>query len=178
MSANGNVRRADNTRSNWETPPELFELLRVKYNFNLDLAASETNHLADNWKSGEDNCSGYCIPTCGLHSEISHTRIFCNPPYGDNIGTWIRRFAQLGRDWKQVVALVPANTDTRWFAQMADSASEIHLLTGRVQFLVNGERIRDANGKLTGNTGGSLVAIWHPGPRKNGCRFGVWDWKQ
>jgi hypothetical protein len=68
-----------------------------------------------------------------------------------------------------VGALLPANTDTRWFRWVVETCNELRLLYGRVNF----------DGSTSGNTGGSMVAIWRPErPRQGGPRWCLWDWRK
>lgn len=59
---------------------------------------------------------------------------FLNPPYGRVIGSW----TALAKHWgqkMQVVCLVPARTDTRWFWETClEGAKQIRLLRGRLRF--------------------------------------------
>ena len=53
-----------------------------------------------------------------------------------------------------VVALINANTDTKWFAEAARTANEIRLITGRVGF------VKPSGEKANGNTKGQCLIIW------------------
>lgn len=54
-----------------------------------------------------------------------------NPPYGRNIGLWVRKAATCGAT---VVCLLPARTDTRWFHKYIYHKAEIRFLRGRLKF--------------------------------------------
>lgn len=41
--------------------------------------------------------------------------VFCNPPYGRALGAWARRLAAHAAAGGELVALVPARLDTRWW---------------------------------------------------------------
>lgn len=56
-------------------------------------------------------------------------RVFVNPPYGRDIGRWMTKCLETRAD---VVALIPARTDTRWFPWHAD---RIAFWKGRLTFL-------------------------------------------
>ena len=60
-------------------------------------------------------------------------RVFCNPPYGRNIGDWIRKASQeASKPDTLVVLLVPARTDTRWFQNHILHRAEVRFLPGRL----------------------------------------------
>ena len=61
-------------------------------------------------------------------------RVYCNPPYGRSIGLWIDRaiYHYVEGLCEQIVLLVPARTDTRWFRQLAPYPK--CFLQGRLKF--------------------------------------------
>lgn len=66
--------------------------------------------------------------------------VFCNPPYGRNIGDWIRKASQeASKPDTLVVLLVPARTDTRWFQNHILHRAEVRFLPGRLKYEVNGQ---------------------------------------
>jgi len=67
--------------------------------------------------------------------EIAWTgqRVFCNPPYGRQLGTWLAK----GQEADVAVFLVPARTDTGWFHDYALKAAEIRFFRGRLKFCEN-----------------------------------------
>lgn len=154
MSATGN-KRATTGRTDWETPQPLFDLLDREFRFTLDAAASDANHKCERYLTETENA---------LEAMPEGEVIFVNPPYG-RLSAWAAKFWDWSETGNTVVALLPANTDTGWFAFVCDSAEEVRLLTGRVQF-VGGNS----------NTGGSMVAVYRP---KNPapCNIYVWDWR-
>ena len=68
---------------------------------------------------------------------LAHTwegRVYMNPPYGDVIGEWVEKLVTSyeGGGVSAAIALVPARTDTRWFARLRDAA--ICCVRGRLRF--------------------------------------------
>lgn len=64
-------------------------------------------------------------------------RIFCNPPYGREIGSWVRRCYLVNRlQGNLIVMLLPARTDTRWFHEYIYEKEnvEIRFVKGRLKF--------------------------------------------
>lgn len=166
MSAPGPVRAAEDTRSNWETPDELFSALDRAFGFTLDAAADQTNHKCSVYFSGP--CSDNEDCRCGLCEWWGRHVVFLNPPYGRGIEEWIHKCIEESTH-ATVVALLPANTDTQWFKSVWWGAAEILFLTGRVQFV----------GTTSSNPGGSMVAIFRPRPvgLVAGPTVRLWEWK-
>ena len=57
-------------------------------------------------------------------------RVFCNPPYGRDIGGWLAK----AREADVAVYLLPARTDTKWWHDHALNADEIRFVKGRLKF--------------------------------------------
>jgi hypothetical protein len=66
------------------------------------------------------------------------------------------------------VAVVNANTDTKWFADAVKSANEVRLLTGRIGF------IKPDGKKANGNPKGQCLIIWR-GNCKTPCQITMID---
>lgn len=63
-----------------------------------------------------------------------YTRVYMNPPYGDEIGAWVERLveAYASEEIGCAIALLPARTDTAWFQPLFDYA--ICFIRGRLKF--------------------------------------------
>lgn len=63
-------------------------------------------------------------------------KVFCNPPYGREIGTWVRKCYEESRKPNTlVVMLIPSRTDTLWFhTWIYHKAREIRFIRGRLHF--------------------------------------------
>jgi len=162
MSAPGPVqRKKDGGRNDWQTPPELFRLLDNEFEFTIDAAASESNHLVSLWYDEECHNAFSASPT--------GQRIFCNPPYG-NLKQWVELFEWWAGLGSTVVALVPAATDTEWWRLAYANAPEVRLLSGRVKF------INPETGNPDGsNTTGSTVFVFKETSKPR--LVYLWDWK-
>ena len=115
----------------WETPKELFTELDNEFHFTLDPCATDSNHKCKKYYTEEQD---------GLSMPWGGERVFCNPPYGNELPKWVKKAHEaVKEDNTIVVMLVPARTDTRWFHQYIKYRSEIRLLKGRVKFEINGE---------------------------------------
>ena len=60
--------------------------------------------------------------------------VFCNPPYGRDLGAWVRKgYEEARKPGTKVVMLLPARTDTKWFHEFCVKG-EIKFLKGRLKF--------------------------------------------
>ena len=132
----------------WRTPLYLFNALDQEFDFSVDICASDQNKLCNQLFS-EDHSA--------LINEwvfFTNTTCFLNPPYSQT-QAFIERASQQAKLHNiTVVALVNANTDTKWFADAVKSSNEIRLITGRIGF------ISEEGKKSNGNTKGQCVIIW------------------
>lgn len=144
---------ADRKRSKWETPLWLVQYLelRQKARFDLDAAASATNHKAPAYFTEENN---------GLEADWSAYRfIYLNPPY-DEIVPWVEKVvAEIKRNKHMTVQMVlPDDNSTLWYRLAAINATEIINLihdgkhSGRVAFIDP-----DTGQKVNNNNKGSVV---------------------
>lgn len=65
----------------WATPRDFFEKLDAEFHFDLDVCASETNAKCERFFTKADD---------GLSQEW-RGRCWMNPPYGREIGQWVRK---------------------------------------------------------------------------------------
>jgi site-specific DNA-methyltransferase (adenine-specific) len=96
-----------------------------RFSFTLDVCADAGNAKCANYYTRADD--GLAQPWAG--------RVWCNPPYGREIGRWVAKAAESVRagDAEVVVCLLPARTDTSWWHTYCAGA-EVHFLRGRVRF--------------------------------------------
>lgn len=106
----------------WATPQSFFDQMNREFNFNLDVCA-----ISDNAK-----CERYFSPEVdGLEQDWDGNRVWCNPPYGRQIGKWVRKAAE---SKALIVMLLPARTDTAWFHDYIYHKAEIRFIRGRLKF--------------------------------------------
>ena len=89
----------------WETPQWLFDELNEEFHFDLDPCSTHENAKCDLHYTKEED---------GLIQDWTGRRVFCNPPYGHEIGKWVKKAYE---SKCLTVMLIPARTDTRWFHQ-------------------------------------------------------------
>lgn len=114
----------------WATPQDLFDKLNEEFHFTLDPCSTDENAKCD---------KHYTIKDDGLSKSWDGERVFCNPPYGREIGKWVRKAAE---SKALTVMLLPARTDTKWFHEYIYIYIdvEVRFLKGRVKFEHNGKR--------------------------------------
>lgn len=111
----------------WETPQDFFDELNLEFKFTLDPCADENNHKCKKYFTKEQD---------GLLQDWKDERVFCNPPYGREISSWVRKcyIHSLGNG--MAVMLIPARTDTKWFHEYIYNKEgvEVRFLKGRLKF--------------------------------------------
>ncbi len=111
---------------NWATPPEFFLELDKEFHFDLDPAADDINHKCDRY---------FTVAEDGLLQEWGDHSVFCNPPYGREIGKWVEKAYRTNKEsGNLVVMLLPARTDTRWFHDFIYKKAEIRFVTTKNSF--------------------------------------------
>ena len=111
---------------NWETPQDFFDKLNKEFYFNLDACATDENAKCKVYFTKEQD---------GLSQEWG-SRTWCNPPYGREIGKWVKKAFDESSKRKLVVMLIPARTDTKWFHNYiygVDGVS-VRFIKGRLKF--------------------------------------------
>jgi len=108
----------------WETPQDLFDELNAEFSFTVDVCALPINA----------KCSRFFTPEQdGLIQEWSLETCWMNPPYGRQIGKWIRKAYEESQKGATVVCLLPARTDTAWWHDYCVKG-EIRFIRGRLKF--------------------------------------------
>ena len=110
----------------WATPQDFFDKLNAEFDFTLDPCADEQNHKCDVYYTEHQN---------GLSQNWGGQRVFCNPPYGREIGKWVEKcFTESKKPNTICVMLIPARTDTKWFHEYIYGVAEIRFIKGRLKF--------------------------------------------
>lgn len=127
----------------WPTPQSFYDKLNAEFNFTLDPCATDENHKAPTYFTKEQD---------GLKQDWGTHTVFCNPPYGKEIGRWCFKAWTAAQAGATVVLLVHARTDTRWFHEHVYGKAELRFVRGRLKF---------GDGKQSAPFP-SLVAIYRP----------------
>lgn len=110
----------------WCTPQDFFDKLNEEFAFALDAAATEKTKKCD-------LC--YTPETDGLSQSWNvGGAVFCNPPYGREIGKWVQKAFEEARGGATIVLLIPSRTDTSYFHDYIYGKAEIRFIRGRLRF--------------------------------------------
>ena len=111
----------------WETPQSFYDELDKEFQFTLDPCATPENAKCEMFFTKEMN---------GLTQNWGGNRVFCNPPYGKEIGKWVKKaYEESKKNDTTVVMLIPARTDTAYFHDyIYHKAKEIRFVKGRLKF--------------------------------------------
>ena len=111
----------------WATPQDFFDKLNEDFHFTLDPCADDLNHKCEKYYTKEQD---------GLKQDWSGETVFCNPPYGRDVGKWVEKcFEEVyAGTCKCAVMLLPARTDTRWFHEYIYHKAEVKFIKGRLKF--------------------------------------------
>jgi hypothetical protein len=105
----------------WLTPPYILHALGT---FDFDPCACSNPRP---WATAREHIS---LPDDGLNYEWKN-RVWCNPPYGDETGIWLKRMADHGHG----TALIFARTETEtWEKWVWGRASAVFFFFGRLYF--------------------------------------------
>lgn len=80
---------------NWSTPQDFFDTLNAEFNFTLDPCASIENAKCKNFFTKEQD---------GLLQDWQGNVVFCNPPYGREIGKWVKKVTKKHRNQTQLLS--------------------------------------------------------------------------
>lgn len=109
----------------WATPQDFYNELHKEFNFNLDPCATPENAKCEKYFTIEDD---------GLKQNWGGQTVFCNPPYGRDIGKWVEKSYRESLNGSTVVMLIPARTDTKYFHDFIFGKAEVRFIRGRLKF--------------------------------------------
>ena len=113
----------------WATPQKVFDELDAEFHFTLDPCATKENAKCERYFTKEQDGL-----TRNWH-ERERERVFVNPPYGREIGKWVKKAYEESKYCEVVVMLIPARTDTSYFHDFIyHKAKEIRFIRGRLHF--------------------------------------------
>ena len=115
-----------NVNNAWCTPQDFFDKLNKEFNFTLDPCATEKSTKCIKYFTAIDD---------GLKQDWSNNIVFVNPPYGRNIGKWVKKcYEESLKGNTIVVLLIPARTDTKYFHNYILNKASIRFIKGRLTF--------------------------------------------
>lgn len=133
----------------WETPQWLFNELDIRFSFTLDVCATHANAKLARYFTAE---------TDGLVQSWHGERCWMNPPYGREIGKWVKKAKEESMQGALVVGLLPVRTESRWWRENVWNYAEVRFIDGRLKF----------GNALNSAPFGSAIAIWWRWPELQG----------
>ena len=126
MGGRLNAGMMSSTTDEWATPQDFFDGLNKEFCFGLDVCATAENAKCDAYYTKKQN---------GLAQAWHKAAAVCwmNPPYGRQIGAWMKKAYEESQKGATVVCLVPARTDTAWWHDYAMRGS-VRFVRGRLKF--------------------------------------------
>jgi site-specific DNA-methyltransferase (adenine-specific) len=109
----------------WSTPVEFFNEWNAIFGFTLDVCADADNAKCARFFDREAN---------GLKQDWSLDVCWMNPPYGREIGQWVKKAYNESRNGATVVCLLPARTDTAWWHDYVLPFAQVVFVRGRLKF--------------------------------------------
>lgn len=111
-------------RDSWRTPPAVFKWLSLRFNFEVDAAATSTNSLCARFF--EDGLN----TTWADHA----TLVYCNPPYSQ-LALWLAKAETESRRGCASVIVIPSHKGELWWHyEIVGHAHEVILFGGRMRF--------------------------------------------
>lgn len=111
----------------WETPDNIFLPLREEFGLAVDVCATPENAKCQIYFSPQQD--GLTIDWSAYYPRA----LWMNPPYGKEIGRWIRKAYDESTRGATVVCLIPSRTDTSWWHDYC-LKGEVRYLRGRICF--------------------------------------------
>lgn len=119
-------KKFESASKDWETPPELFDILDKEFHFTIDIAADEQNAKVNIFYSKQQDA--LTKPWTGI--------CWLNPPYGRDLKKWIKKaYVESRKTGTIIVMLIPSRTNTVWWHTYCMRASEIRFIKGRPKFV-------------------------------------------
>ena len=100
--------------------------LSAVFNFTLDVCAFPENAKCKAFYTPDDD--GLSNPWWG--------GVWCNPPYGREISSWVKKgYEESRKDYNDfVLMLLPARTDTKWWWDWVQGKAQLFFVKGRIRF--------------------------------------------
>lgn len=165
-------------RMDWQTPESFLELVRRMGPIALDPCTTPENPTgaavwcfpdatppavaaAAAWHDPHiDGLSARWSEMSSLAASNGYGRlVYVNPPYGRKLPKWIDKCVAEAKDGAEIVALVPARTDTKWGQLALESCTAALLWRGRIRFV-------DAATGVAGEAAAFPSAVFYWGGRE------------
>lgn len=129
-------------RMDWQTPDDLLELVNMVGGIAFDPCTTPDNPTKAKLficPSTEESLvagGGHGVGGDGLAANWHvDGLVYINPPYGRQLPKWVAKARLEAAGGAEIIALVPARTDTRWWQKhIAHGADAICFWAGRLKF--------------------------------------------
>ena len=148
----------------WRTPPEIFNYYNSRFNFSVDVAASDENHLCARYITEKQDA----LVTSWYQAGVNDGGyVWCNPPYSNPL-PFVERCIYYSQQGIGSVILVNHDMSVQWARLIVKYASELNIFiasgskadktyrNGRIAFLDDGGK------PVHGNSKGQFVAVIPP----------------
>lgn len=109
----------------WATPQSFFNEWNALFHFTLDVCADAQNAKCERF---------FDLAADGLKQDWSLEVCWMNPPYGREIGRWVKKAYTESLYGATVVCLLPARTDTAWWHDYVLPFAKVTFIRGRLKF--------------------------------------------
>jgi phage N-6-adenine-methyltransferase len=124
------------SRSDWETPTSLFNILNNIFKFSLDACASQSNTKCKLFIDEKQNCLKTNWESLLINSDSKS--VFINPPYSSGLLLPIfKKIKEEATKGLTIVVLVAARTETQWHKIAWDYARYFCFFYQRIKFQIN-----------------------------------------
>ena len=141
-----------NKNNAWCTPRDFFKILDSEFNFTLDPCCLPKSALCDKYFTPDED---------GLKQDWGGYTVFVNPPYGREIGKWVKKcYEESKKENTTVVMLIPSRTDTRYFHDYILNKAELRFIKGRLKFIDLDYTGREEDRKISPAPFPSMLVIY------------------
>ena len=115
-------------RPDWNTPANFLAVVRRFAAIGLDPCSNAASLVGATtaWTEEDDG-----LPRSWADKGL----VYCNPPYGREILPWAQKMQIDGARGAEIIALLPARTDARWWQNHITNADAVCFWRGRLRFL-------------------------------------------
>ena len=118
-------------REDWRTPPEVIALLRHLWGF-VDLDPCAPAREANDFAAA--NLRGDLVDGLSVAWHEEARTVYVNPPFA-SLAAWAEKCATEAKAGAEVVLLLPARTDTRYWHTSIATAQAVCFWRGRMRFV-------------------------------------------
>lgn len=166
-----NAAMMSSAKGDWFTPEIVLYLVRELGPIALDPCTAPFNptrarsYVTREHDGLRDECDWVALARMDTVGD-GGTLIYVNPPYGRGIERWLARCADAGAAGAELIALVPARTDAKWWQSHVTTADVVCFWRGRLRFV----------GAPSSAPFPSALAYWGPRVEKFAHVFEAYGW--